>query len=130
MTRDEVVAALGPPQVDRREQMLGDRVLYYSDLAVTLSAETERVVFVAFEFGCRVVVEGIDVYGDPQAFEKLLRLDGEPYESVGCVILLKLGITLDGFDVSDTDDRVLGAFAPGLWDARRSEFNSFPLPRG
>ncbi|EIJ45150.1 hypothetical protein GWL_45900 [Herbaspirillum sp. GW103] len=46
----------------------------------------------------------------------MVNLDGNPYESVGFIVLLNLGITLTGFHDDDIYQRAVTVFTRGRWD--------------
>jgi len=58
-------------------------------------------------------------------FDELVKYDGNPYEYVGFVILLKLGITLTGFHDGDENQKAVTVFAKGRWDDQLADLKPF-----
>lgn len=52
-----------------------------------------------------------------EIFKEFLKEDNEPYESVGFIVLFKIGVTLTGFHDNSPDDRAVTLFERGRWDA-------------
>lgn len=67
-------------------------------------------------------MDGLDLFREHEAFQKLLRKDSCPYEYFGFVILLDLGITLTGFHDEDEFQRSVTAFTHGRWDQSKGKF--------
>ena len=102
MTQDEVATAAGKPVLVRKTPG-GDTEMRYPDYAVRLDAADQALAEIGFTPRGKVVVEGIDVFGDPDAFDRLVQLDGEPLEGAGIIILMKFGLALTGFHDADAD---------------------------
>jgi hypothetical protein len=68
-------------------------------------------------------VNKIDVFGDPDAFQKLLSLDGNPFIYLNTLLLLNIGIAINDFrEIRNPSDRELTAFARGQWDEAKIRF--------
>ena len=52
----------------------------------------------------------------------LVRADPNPFEWVGFVIFLAIGVAVTGYHDGDRPQRAVTAFAPGRWDAYRGQF--------
>jgi cation diffusion facilitator CzcD-associated flavoprotein CzcO len=126
MTQDQVVAVMGRPAMTRKTRG-GDIELRFADCAVRLGPDS-TVAEIGFSPRTQVTVEGIDVFNDPGSLGKLLARDGEAMESVGIVVLLKLGIALSGFHDGDEDQKSVTLFRRGRWDAARGELVPFRWP--
>jgi hypothetical protein len=77
--------------------------------------------------GADVNLKGIDVFKDTDAFAKLIKEGRKPFEYMGFVILLDLGVTLTGFHDNDESQKALTAFARGRWDHLRDKFGEFHI---
>jgi len=62
-------------------------------------------------------------------FEKLILKDGSPYEYVGFIIMLQLGMTLTGFHDADESQKAVTVFSPGRWDQLKPQFRSYSRAR-
>ena len=127
MTRHEVVASMGQPHLVVTNR-LGQSELRYPDCAVILSAVELGVVEIMFYPTAKLLVQGIDVFADPMAFEKLLGLDGHPCLCDDTVLLLELGLALNDFRCDlEPSDRQVTAFARGQWDDLKNNFKAFAV---
>lgn len=124
MKQDEVAAAVGTPVLVRKTRG-GDTEMRYPDYAVRLGGADQAVAEIGFSPRAKVIVEGIDVFGDQDAFDKLIQLDGEPLESLGIIVLMKLGVSLTGFHDADADQKSIGAFRRGRWDEAKGGLKKF-----
>ena len=125
MTEDQVESAVGHPfktGVNNR----GERKSEYGVFSTTVS-EGDKLVEVGFSSDAEVLIHGMELFRQPEAFPKLLQEDSCPYEYVGFVILLDLGITLGGFHDNDPYQRAITAFARGRWDHFKNKFNKLKL---
>jgi hypothetical protein len=120
MTQAEVVTAVGEPTLTRKTRG-GDVEMRYPDYAVRLAAADQTVAEIGFSPRANVAMEMIDVFGDPCAFQKLVKLDGEPLESLGIIVLLNLGLALTGFHDGDEDQKWISAFRRGRWDDAKDD---------
>jgi hypothetical protein len=51
--------------------------------------------------------------------------DPHPFEWVGFIIFLEIGIALTGYHDGDTAQRAMTIFPQGRWDAYRDQFSPF-----
>ena len=78
--------------------------------------------------GTRSVASVYDLKGNrtrlvyPGGLSQLLKEDSCPYEYVGFVVLLDVGITLTGFHDGDVSQRAVTAFRQGRWDHLKNKF--------
>lgn len=110
---DEIVAELGQPRSTEKDRS-GETIVRYDGFGATISSS--GVVEVYFLPDADVSLLGIDVFGDPAAFKSLCALDGDPKETLGFIVLLKLGITMTGFHDGDVSQLAITAFEKGRWD--------------
>ncbi|QNN46313.1 hypothetical protein H9L17_14260 [Thermomonas brevis] len=112
-TYDEIVSDLGEPRSQEKSR-LGETVVRYDGFGATVSSYGVAEVY--FLPDANVSILGIDLFNDPKAFRELCRLDGNPKEFMGFIILLKLGVTLTGFHDGDEAQKAITAFVRGRWD--------------
>jgi len=106
--------------------LLGETEATYDAFIIQYSRQ--KLVEIGFSKNARVIIYGMDLFNDANAFQALLRRDSCPYESYGFIILLNLGITLTGFHDSDPNQLAITAFVRGRWNDSKNEFRRFPVP--
>ena len=62
-------------------------------------------------------------------FRTLIDADKQPFELLGFIVLLNLGITLTGFHDEATDERAVTVFTRGRWDSMRKKLKPLSLTR-
>lgn len=124
MSAEELVEAVGDP-VKITKNRLGELDYKYAGFRVAFSSKDGTVVEVGFVPETEVVVDGVNVFSSPDSFAKLIKKDGEPYEYVGFVILLKLGLTMTGFHDNDESQKAVTVFVKGRWDGVKSQLMRF-----
>lgn len=124
MSQREVVAAMGNPQRITQSRG-GNTILWYGEANAIL--ENDRLVEVGFGPRAEVSVCGIQPFVEPDAFAGLCRLDGNPCELLGFIVLWQLGITLTGFHDKDESQKALTAFTRGRWDVVKSQMKPFHI---
>ncbi|WP_156356292.1 hypothetical protein [Sphingomonas sp. Leaf22] len=119
---DEVVAALGAPRSTEKNR-LSETVVRYDGCGATISSR--GVVEAYFLPETDVSLSGVDVFGEAAAFRSLCALDGDPKETLGFIVLLKLGITMTGFHDGDAAQQAITAFEKGRWDQLLGEMQEY-----
>ena len=131
MTRDEVEEILGKPndvEIDSEEEVREFR--NENGLQTVYSEKDKRLVEIGFSSNIETLTfnntalftnEPLDV------FRILLAADKQPYELLGFVVLLNLGITLTGFHDEATDERAVTVFTRGRWDSMKEKIKPFSL---
>ena len=76
----------------------------------------DALVEIAFLKTAKVMLNGIDVFGDPGSFARIAELDDEVFEFYGFLVFFGLGITLTGFHDKDEAQKALTMFHRGRWD--------------
>lgn len=123
---------IGPP-LSVKKDFLGERTEYRRDngLLVTYS-ENQGVV----EIGCsRNIIEleydknVIFAYSPLQVLKELVKIDRAPYEVVGFIVLLDLGMTLTGFHDGATEQMAVTVFAKGRWDDELPNMKHFDIEK-
>ncbi|MFC1783306.1 hypothetical protein ACFL02_06935, partial [Planctomycetota bacterium] len=110
MTKKEVRLAVGKP-LRVSKTYFGIKTFIYEELNVGFSKSSGLVNHLGFNESSDIYIGRINVFKEPNAFKKLLSIDGDPYEHVGFIVLLNLGISLTGFH--NKDDKTIAAFAKG-----------------
>jgi hypothetical protein len=72
-----------------------------------------------------VSFRGINIFDDVDAFHKLLEQDSEPFEWVGFIFLMKLGMRLAGFHSQSEGGLVVSLFERGRYDSKLPMFTSY-----
>ena len=118
MSRVQLHSILGAPERSKKSRF-GPKIIDYwleEDLTIT-SSDTDGVVM-EISFGnvqIEAEIQGIKLFeqNGPDVYRELCLIDGAPREDVGFTVLFKLGVALDGFLVTDQEQRVVTAFAKG-----------------
>jgi len=121
---DEIVAVLGEPRSTEKDGS-GEMIVRYDGFGATISSH--GVVEVYFLPDADVWLSGIDIFGDPGAFQSVCALDGDPKETVGVIVLLKLGITMTGFHDGDASQLAITAFEKGRMDELRGQMQDYRI---
>lgn len=108
----------------------GETTEYRRDngLLTTYALNEDALVEVGFSRNIlELEFDGDRIFTDPpkEIFRKLVNLDGNPYESVGFIVLLNLGITLTGFHDDDIYQRAVTVFTRGRWDGLLQKLKPF-----
>jgi hypothetical protein len=131
MTRDEVVEILGKPddvEIDSEEEVREFR--NENGLQTAYSRKDKRLIEIGFSSNIKTLTlnntalftnEPLDV------FRILLAADEQPYELLGFIVLLNLGITLTGFHDEATDERAVTVFTRGRWDSIKEKLKPFKM---
>ncbi len=127
MTEDQAERAIGSP-LKTSVNFLGEKNSNYEGFNVSYSAQSGGLVEAGFSSDVNVVIRGMELFREPEAFGKLLQEDSCPYEYVGFVILLDLGITLSGFHDNDPYQLSITAFTRGRWDHLKGKFKKLKVP--
>jgi hypothetical protein len=127
MTQSQVEAPIGPPEM-MSITILGNQNASYESLNLGYSKQDRKLVHIGFSPTAEVTVFGMNPFTQKNAFRDLVRLDSCPYEYIGFIILLDLGITFTGFHDNDPSQLAVTAFARGHCDDERSKYKKFKIP--
>lgn len=131
MTPREVEGLIGPAS-SVTAGFLGERTEYRRDngLLATYSKEGGLVELGFSHNIAELQWDGKKLFTLPpdQAMRDLVQNDGKPYETVGFVVLLNLGVTLTGFHDEALAQKAVTVFAKGRWDDEISNMKPFSLP--
>ncbi len=126
MSQERVMQLLGQP-LAKRLNPRQERDWDYGAFSVRFDPAGEGVVEVGFLPEAELTLSGIDLFGDPGAFAKVVALAHDVFEDVGVIVIPSLGLTLKGFHDAKDTEKMITVFADGRWDARRSRFKPFAL---
>lgn len=124
MSEEQVDDLLGKPQtksVNSRNEQKWD----YDEFIVTFGSIGEGVVEVAFLPEAEISLFGINLFGDQEAFAKVLALNEEAFEDYGFIVFPALGLAFSGFHDEDEENKAVGIFVRGRWDDRKKSFVPF-----
>lgn len=127
MNPEEVATVVGHPQSISNDP--DGELGYEFGKFIARIAPTQGLVEVGFAPVVPVFLGGLDIFSTPGAFKELVQKDGLPFEFVGFIILLNLGITLTGFHDEEPSDRAVTAFAKGRWDHLRPNFKEYHISK-
>lgn len=128
MSEDAVVSTVGRP-LGVEKTSLGEVEYRYSGMSTRFSSTDGRLTEVAFLPEAELMVDDIDVFRDRRALEMLILKDGRPYEYVGFLIMLRLGMTLTGFHDADESQKAATVFSRGRWDQLKPQFTCYSRGR-
>jgi hypothetical protein len=124
MSPEQVAEALGPPS-EITSNDLGEREERRDSQVPVIRYGDSGIVEFSFLPETPAIVDGENVFDeeDPVAF--LLSKDPSPYECLGFLIFLNLGLTLTGYHDEDASQRAITVFARGRWEEMRDHFEAF-----
>ncbi len=124
MTASDVERALGQAQAISLNDF-GERDECRGPLSIRYSMDDGKVVELAFDPKVKVLFHGENLFEHPALIQFLLQFDSKPFEWVGFLIFLELGITVAGFHDGDESQKGITVFRKGRWDDFRNEFIVF-----
>jgi len=130
MTPAEVAAQLGAPEISRRN-MLKKLSESRGWIATMYEKDTDRLTEVGFSrFFENLTYSGLNIFKDPgqAVLKRLCDEDGKPYQTLGFIVLLNLGVTLTGFHDGNEDQKACTVFAKGTWGIEKDELKPFKPP--
>jgi hypothetical protein len=122
MNRKQVEDVLGLPDKAKRTMFRNETQEFRreSGLQTVYSASDEPLVEITFYGNQSVSFEDLDVFQNPgkDAIKRLAETDGKPFETVGIVVFIKLGIAMTGFLQDDEPgQKSISVFAKGRWNS-------------
>jgi len=119
MSVPDVERVVGPP-VSVGTTYYGKREEWRGPVSIRYSKFDQRVIDIAFLPQARLFYEGVDLFRKDDLIGFLSQYD-QPYESVGFVVFLTLGITVTGFHDNDESQKAIVAFKNGRMDEFRGD---------
>lgn len=121
MSSHQIVQILGQPSVVSKNR-LGETTHNFEHCAVGYDKDVGVSNYFGFTPGWSLFYKSVNLFDDPAAFRFLINEDGEPFEFVGFILLLKLGISLSGFHDGDKSQLAVNMYARGRYDQYRNQF--------
>lgn len=130
MAPAEVLSLVGEPHT-RSTSFLGDASFSYYTTGLDLNVGFDKDSGLATHFGfgrlSSVRFNQLDVFGDPTAWQSIVRSSSDAHQWVGFVILCDLGIQLSGFHDGDESQLAISLFPEGGYEKHRKKFKAFEL---
>ena len=127
MTPEQVAALLGAPRRVQKN-VLGERDESREGVRVCYSG-SGHVVEIGLAPPTTASYKGADLFGIDDPIALLLKDDPEPFESVGFLVFLQLGLTATGLHDDDQAQKAVTVFAPGRWDSARERLRPWKRER-
>lgn len=129
MSPEDVNISLGPPE-DTDINMFNEIKESRQDggLNTVYSQKDRRLVEIGFSpniLGLTFKDTPVFVGRPLKVYKDFLKEDNEPYESVGFIVLFKIGVTLTGFHDNSPDDRAVTLFQKGRWDPYKTDLKPY-----
>lgn len=126
MTPAEVQEAAAPP-IKTMKNFLGERDELRAGIHIRYSTTTDAVIEMSFLPTTRLMYDSHDLFQEPDLLQILIRYDPTPFEWVGFVIFLRIGLAVTGYPDRDSAQQAITVFAEGRWEAYRDQFALFKL---
>lgn len=124
MTVKDVAKVLGPAKQVRTTD-LDERDEVRGKVSVRYSSSDGKAIELAFLPGATLLFQSHDLFTEEHIVDFLIQHDTQPFECLGFLIFLKLGITLTGFHDQAESQRAITVFRRGRWDELREEMTPF-----
>lgn len=131
MTQDEVAQIVGKPdnvEIDSEEEIREFR--NENGLQTVYSEKDKHLVEIGFSSNITALSfhkTGLFTNAPLATLRVLNDADKQPFELLGFIVLLNLGITLTGFHDEATDERAVTVFTRGRWDSMRKKLKPLSL---
>ena len=136
-SRQDVEGVLGPPESFYRTDYpprMGLSPIYearYDSSNVNLAYDLDhKLNYICFNqhrtpFQGTVSFRGINIFEDNNAFLRLLEHDANPFEWVGFIFLMELGMRLEGFHSSSDSGLIVSLFERGRYDLKLQKLTPY-----
>jgi hypothetical protein len=121
MKPTEVESEIGPP-ISILPDHFSNRVEERPHLIIGDSAHDDTLCEAVFAPGAKLLFGQHELFQHPDPIALLRQVDPSPYEWVGFVIFLKLGIRLSGFHDGDESQKAIAVVKKGYWDEHVDDF--------
>jgi hypothetical protein len=122
MSGQEVANILGPP-MHRNRNWKGEIEEYREGSKVYYINETVAEIVLMPPAGA--LYKGIDLLGLVKPVDFLIADDPAPFEYMGTIVFLEIGLALTGFAEPNDPDTTVTAFARGRWERLQSRLVSY-----
>lgn len=106
----------------------GEQEWICDGFSIRFGAANGLLCDMGFSRKCKVALRGIEVFSDPSALEKIVKLDDNVFECYGFLVFFGLGLTLTGFHDGNESQKAVTAFTRGHWDEMRSKYTFHKWP--
>jgi len=124
MTAADVEQILGPAETVGVND-LGERDERRGPMNIRYSLDDGKVVEIVFDPMASLLYQGNNLLNETALVDFLLRFDDQPFEFVGFLIFLDLGITATGFHDDDEAQKSIMVFRRGRLDGFRDDFSVY-----
>lgn len=121
MSPAQVEEKLGRPDKSYQAQF-GAFVEERPDVAIGYCAEDGGVNELVFSPTAKLLFQGHDLFASVDPLGILREFDNAPFEWVGFIIFLRLGIRVSGFHDNDESQKAIGIVSNGHWDEYVADF--------
>lgn len=114
MSPEDVAQIIGPPDSidDHNTNELEER---RGSVAIRYSNQDFKIVEVSFLPKVQLIYHGVDLFRKNYVIDFLSQYD-RPFEFVGFVVYLGLGLAMTGFHDNDESQKAITVFRRGHWD--------------
>lgn len=131
MNQDAIAQLIGAP-TRQKKGFSGELTEYRREngLLTTYDKNTHELVEIGLSRNIlELEYQNSEIFSSPPMaiLSELVKLDGRPYESLGFIVLLNLGITLTGFHDGDVNQKAVTVYAQGRCDDFLDELKPFVL---
>lgn len=120
MKRVDLHSVLGAPDRGKKSKFGPRFTDYWLDEDITVVSSSEDGVVEEVSFGAvqrEAEIDGYKIFQPlgPDSYRELCQRDKAPRAEVGFTVLFHFGLVLDSFLATDQEQRVVTAFARGVW---------------
>lgn len=127
MSRREIDQVLGELPKPDGTGLNGEEAFRYSGSHVRVVTRQDRAVEMAIVPPAIVLFRGEPLFESDSIWRHIVAADGDARETLGFIVLRKLGLTLTGFHDGDQSQLAVTAFEPGRWDQLEGEMQPLRL---
>lgn len=122
-SKQSIGKLLGIPT--RENEKRRNRVQWWYEGFNICFGENELVESIEAYPGALVTYEGLNVFTDRNAWEKLIKDDSTPYQLSGTIILLGLGVSMWANPNEESQNKSFVLSADGVWDRLKDRFKAY-----
>lgn len=105
----------------------GEETFRYNGSHVRVAMRQDRAVEIGLVPPAKVLFQGEPLFESGSVWRQIVAADGDARETLGFIVLRRLGLTLTGFHDGDRAQLAITAFEPGRWDAFEREMQPLRL---
>ena len=117
--REECLTHYGPPESICKNRELVEE-FHYNAFVVRFDPKTNAVQECTLLPGAVATIDGMELTWDQDFLRQACDRDGDPLDSLGFIVLKKLGIAVSGIHDHDKPQLAVTVFRKGLWDDVRT----------